>query len=368
MKKINIISSIFGSSGYAIHTKYLSQTLQEQGYDIRLDCVKPQGWERQVNDSELNMLTKEFDEDCTSIFIGQPQFWRYALADNPKHFIGYLVYEGDSIPEYWLEYLCDERVDQVWVPSKHVKEAIMNTYDGKVESDRLYNKIKVVPHGVDLSLFCPPESKNNNTFTFLCNKGWRGGMEDRGGVQYLLKAFAEEFKKDEDVRLIIKLNPSYLTPNFNFREEVKKIGVDLDKTAPVLFNTSNVDYSQLPDLYKEGDIFVCPTRAEGFNMPGLEAKAMGLITVQTGFGGQTDYMNDNTDLKINYKLEYSKDLEYEGVKWATPDIKDLKKILRECYNKKDKIKSKSKESVNQASKFSWSNTGKVAKKFINKLS
>lgn len=365
MKKINIIGNPIGSSGYAVHTRYLANSLKDKGYDVRIDAALPHGWERQVTDSELNMLTKEYDENCTSIFIGQPPFWRLALADNPKHFIGYLVWEGDRIPEYWIEYLVDELVEQIWVPSIHVKRAIINTCDDYSVID----KIRIVPHGIDLSLFNINKSKRckDLPFTFCCNKGWRGGIDDRGGVQYLLKAFAEEFKPDEDVRLMLKLNPAYCPPEWNFREEMSKIGIETSTTAPILFNTDNVDYKEIYKFYSDCDVFVCPTRSEGFNLPGLEAKAIGLITVQTGYGGQLDYMDDNTDLKINYKLEYSNDPAYEGIKWATPDVKDLKKVMRACFEKQDEVRKKSPKSAKQATKFAWDETAKLAKKYLNEL-
>ena len=91
MNKINIIGDYFGTSGYSVHTQQLSQALSELGCDVRVDCMKPQGWERLVSDMGLNMLTKDYDSEATSIFIGTPPSWRLALADNPKKFIGFLV-------------------------------------------------------------------------------------------------------------------------------------------------------------------------------------------------------------------------------------------------------------------------------------
>ena len=49
-------------------------------------------------------------------------------------------------------------------------------------------KIFIIPHGVNFDEFKIIENENK-PFTFLFNKGWRGGTEDRGGFQYLLKAF-----------------------------------------------------------------------------------------------------------------------------------------------------------------------------------
>ena len=103
--------------------------------------------------------------------------------------------------------------------------------------EKIKDKIKIIPHGVDLNLFKPPEEKPKRPFTFLCSKGWRGGMEDRGGVQYVLKAFSEEFTPKDDVRLIIKLNPAYLPLGFDFAEEMNKIGIKKKEKPEILIST-----------------------------------------------------------------------------------------------------------------------------------
>jgi len=365
MNKINIIGDIFGSSGYSSHTRQLANSFHEQGCDVRIDCNKPQSWELMVNDAELLMLQKPFDEEMTTIMIGQPPFWRLGIADNPKKFIGFLVWEGDTIPEYWIEYLVDERVDQIWVPSKHVKRAICNTYKDR-RGQFIINKIKIVPHGVDLCIFKHLPTKEKRPFTFIINKGWRGGMEDRGGVQYALKAFTEEFTKKDDVRLVVKLNPAYLSPGFDFTKELKNIGIEKNKNLPeIKFSFGEVAYKSIGDFYNEGDVFVNATRAEGFGLTGIEAKACGLPTIQTGFGGQLDYMDEGVDFKIDYELvEITHDMAYEGIKWAIPDIKHLKEIMRHCYENQEEVKELADMRLPYIREWTWRES---AKKGMNAL-
>lgn len=368
--KINLIGNIFGTSGYASHVRQLANAMHEQGLDVRLDCHYSEQDLRQITDPELLMLNREFDEERVSIMVNQPQTWRFALADNPKHFIGYLVWEGDRVPTYWLEYLLDERVKQIWVPSTHVRNAINKTrIDNNVKSKGLMDKVKVVPHGVDTNLFYPRPQKEDRPFTFLSLKGWRGGIEDRGGVQYVLKAFSEEFTDKDNVRLIVKLNTAYLHPQFDFRKELEGIGIEKKDNSPkIIFTSTDVVYKELYKVYNDADIYVCATRAEGFNLPGLESKAMGLPTIQTEYGGQTDYMDKSTDLYLNYKLEEVKgDIHYEGVKWATPDIKHLRELMRTSYDNKERIKEYKQDCLNQAKEFTWTNTVNKIKEFIKLL-
>jgi len=217
--KINIVGNILGTSGYDNHCKGLANAMYKLNPDIKLDVPLSGNWTQQVNDAELVMIkTKPRTPDVT-IAIMTPPNWRIALADNCKHFVGYCVWEGDKIPKSWLTYLMDPRVDQIWVPSLHTMNAIIQTWEEP--HPEIVDKIKIVPHGVDTDLFNSQGQKPDvedskerpSTFSFLCNKGWRGGMEDRGGVQYVLKAFGNEFKKDENVELTLKLNPSYINPS-----------------------------------------------------------------------------------------------------------------------------------------------------------
>lgn len=364
--KINIVGSILGQTGYDSHCRQLANHLYELNPDIKLDVPLPPDYVRYVNDGELNMITKESRIPDVTIAITTPPFWRLALADNCKKFVGFCVWEGDKIPEYWIYYLLDERVDQIWVPSQHTKDAIMNIAKGGGESLELFEKIKIIPHGVDLSKFYPKKVERDKKFTFICNKGWKGGYEDRGGVAYILKAFAEEFKEDEEVQLIVKLNPAYINP-IQLREEMNKLNLPKNR-ATIKINSDNIDYNKLVDLYNEGDVYVCAQRADAFNIPGIEAMACGLSTLQTGYGGQCDYMTPKNSHYINYKLEEVKgDVMYEGIKWATPDLEDIKKKMRYIFENKKETEKKGKQALKDAKKWTWHNSAKSALTFLKKI-
>ena len=134
--KINLVCNIFGTDGYSNVGRNLANALHERGCEVRIDCTKPDGWQRNVSDAELLMLKRDFDEEYTTIMMGLPPYWRFALGDNPKKFIGYLVFEGDSIPSYWIHHLSNENVSQIWTPSEHTKEAIVNTIDRLIKEKK----------------------------------------------------------------------------------------------------------------------------------------------------------------------------------------------------------------------------------------
>ena len=122
--KLHLIGPMFGTTGYVSHFKGLSNALGKH-HDVKISTMLPPGWERQVNDFELEAIKKADDKDRINIIIDLPHNWPLYL--NKKINIGFLVFEGDKIPKSWLDNIRDERVSQVWVPSAHTFQAILNT-------------------------------------------------------------------------------------------------------------------------------------------------------------------------------------------------------------------------------------------------
>jgi len=364
--KVTIVGNIFGSSGYANHTKQLVNALHEQGVDVHLISPKTNGWEALVNDAELLMLNKPFEEERSLVMIDLPPRWPLELAHNPVHFIGFLVWEGKYIPKYWLKYMNNPRVDQIWVPSAHVLEACRN-------SGYTRDNIFIVPHGVDLSLFTPqPKLEvDKDYFVFTANKGWAHGELDRGGVQHLIKTYLKEFNNGEKVRLRLKVNSAYFSQGWDLQTELNKLKIEnADNKNPEMFiNTAMFYLHDMPSCYK-GDCFISTTMCDGFNLPGLEAKACGLPTIQTGFGGQTDYMTKQSDIKLDYSLVDVTtwgDALHEGNFWALPSEDDIRKQMRWAFENKDKIKEMGKTALTDAMNWSWRNSAQIAIDALKKL-
>ncbi len=361
--KINIIGSILGTSGYDNHCKGLANALHKINPDIKLDVPLTPTWTQEVNDAELEMIKKEARTPDVTIMIATPPFWRIGFGDNCGKFVGYCVWEGDKIPKYWIEYLMDERVDLIFVPSQHTKDAIINTID---TTNNIESRIKIVPHGVDLSIFKPQKVKKDETFKIICSKGWRGGMEDRGGVQYLLKAYAEEFKKDENVELLLKLNPSYIQPQMA-KQKIDELKLPKD-SAKIKICCANITQSEICKLYNQSDLCVCATRAEAFDLGTAEAMACGLPVITTGYGGQIEHMNNDCGAFIDYELQEVKgDISYEGIKQAIPNTQHLKKLLRAAFSQRDKTQEKGKQAQEFISSWTWDNTAVKAMDYLKKI-
>lgn len=392
MKKINIHGSCFGNTGYDHHTRNLANALYQIA-DMKLMTPLPENWVRLVNDAEMQMITKPERKEDYNLIITVPHMWKLFIGVGKN--IGYCVWEGNRIPESWIDDMLNPNIHYIFVPSKHTADAIENTinnyeFDNDLDSDKILDKIKLIPHGVDHSIFNNQQENYNKSveikglpitkegvsttesgdgkspaeaFKFICNKGWRGTTWDRGGVQYLLKAFTEEFTKEDKTELILKLNPSYINPE-QIKPAIETLNLPKDR-CPIHINCNVLPPKQLNELYNSADCYVCATRAEAFNLPGLEAMSCGLPTIQTNFGGQIDYMSDKNSLFVEYEAFPSEEKPmYEEVEWAIPNIESLKKQMRWAYNNKDKIKEMGIQAQKDSQDYSWESS---AKKIIEVL-
>lgn len=126
---MNIIGNIFDSSGYSIHTRELANALSKKT-DVSLQVGLIPNWEREVNDKELEMIKKKPDNEI-NLIITNPMFWR--LHTEAKRNWVYLVWEGDKIPDCYLDECLNPEIEYIFCPSEHTMKALLNTIDTLTE-------------------------------------------------------------------------------------------------------------------------------------------------------------------------------------------------------------------------------------------
>jgi len=97
--------------------------------------------------------------------------------------------------------------------------------------------------------------------------------------------------------------------------------------------------------------------------------ACGVCSIQTNYGGQTDYLKHGRNgWIISYDLEeVTHNPLYEGIKWATPHLDELKRTMRAAYEQPDKIKVMSANALEDSKKWTWANTAEKATAALQKL-
>ena len=366
--KILFSGTIFGETGYDNHCRGLVNALYKINPEIRLDIPLNGNWQIKANDAENKMIQSTEENFDVHICINLPTMWNVIKNSwNAKKFYGFCVWEGYKIPNYWAKLL--DIADGILVPSMHTKSAIFETIanvDCELKKDT--KKIHLIHHGINPEIFYPAETaKDKRPFTFIANKGWRGGWLDRGGIGYLIKAFGEEFNDQEAVKLKIKINSTY-APNMDFEKEVLGLKIENKNPSRLEITKDQVSLDEIRDeLYCRGDVFVCTQLADGFNLGGLEAMGCGLPTLQSDFGGQSDYVTEDNGwlLKKEEMFEVTHDVMYEGIKWRKPDIDEIRKALRYCFENQEDVRRKGIQALEDTKQWTWDISAQKLMKVLN---
>ncbi|MEO5376152.1 MAG: glycosyltransferase [Alphaproteobacteria bacterium] len=176
--------------------------------------------------------------------------------------------------------------------------------EGIIASGAAPERVVVVPHGVDPTIYRPRSSgeravlrqalKWENHFVFLSV----GALKDKG-LDELLAAFAVVHAQNPSARLVIKgLNALYGSAIFQSAvDRVCKIHGEHIGQA-VWYVGGALSAVKMAALYQAADVYVSPYRAEGFNIPVLEAMACGLPIICTAGGATEDFVTDDCCLRI----------------------------------------------------------------------
>lgn len=142
--------------------------------------------------------------------------------------------------------------------------------------------IHVIPFGIDIDFFCPSESTKNPDSLVI---GIVKSLEDIYGIDILILAFAEVYKENKNLKLVIVGDG---TKSESYQLMVR----DLNISNVVLF-TGKKFGNDLKEAFNSMDICVFPSRMESFGVAQLEASACGKPVVATRVGGVSEVVKDN---------------------------------------------------------------------------
>jgi|LGVF01.1.fsa_nt_gb glycosyltransferase involved in cell wall biosynthesis len=174
----------------------------------------------------------------------------------------------------FIEKRCVKCVDRIIAVSNFTKKQITTTY--KIPSD----KVKVVYNGVDLNgyTFIKEEMGKTKKQLNLDRKPtilFVGRIDDpRKGLDLLLKAFKKVLGKNDAMLLVVGKGD---------QTEAKKLATSLGIAENVVFS-GFVEEATLKRYYALCEVYVCPSRLEGFGLTILEAMATGKPIVATDVG------------------------------------------------------------------------------------
>ena len=195
-------------------------------------------------------------------------------------------------------------------------------------------QVLIVPHGVDVDTFYPmPDLRSeirgkipvaDDAFVFLSI----GAMSGNKGVDLLLQAFAQVCQKFPHARLVLKGLDSLYTSSRFLQKNLQTVPIDARQRVldRIHYFGASLSFERMAMLYQAADAYVSPYRAEGFNLPVLEAAACGVPIICTRGGSTDDFVTDDFARRIDSRKMSSR-LNNQEIWRLEPDLEHLVALM-----------------------------------------
>jgi glycosyltransferase involved in cell wall biosynthesis len=300
---------------FGIVTRELALGLEARGVDISVGPLRadaPAGWER-----FYERRGKRGGEQDRLAFYFDFRVGPCALL--AEHIVRYTMWESTLVPHEQITET-NAHCAFVYVPCRQNAAAF--------RACGLRTPLKILPHGVNFERFPLLERPRDGSepYTF----GAIGTFSPRKGIDVLIRAFADEFRPSEHVRLVLKAtNTDHALPRLDPRIE---------------FVEGFFDDEVMLQLMGRFDAFVLPSRGEGFGLPGVEAMATGLPLIATNWSGPADYLDPADSFPLDYELVNPGGAGAHGTRfwgeWAEPSYEHLRCLLRQLFENRAEAAAK----------------------------
>jgi glycosyltransferase involved in cell wall biosynthesis len=304
-----------------------------------IDAQDPIALDRAVGRSQPN------DVNISFVAMNIHEYFR-------GHNVQWVVFESTFLPKKvdWVV----KAADQVWVPSAWGRDMLIQN---SIAADRVH----VVPEGIMGNMFHSygrQPHNNDRPFRFLTV----GKYEERKSIDETLQAFAQVYGNVPGVELVIKSN--YFV-NADQKAAVLQNKIQSLGLKNVVVVWGSVDYEEIADLYRNADVFVLPTKGEGWGIPLIEAAASGIPIITVSYSGHTEFLRRIPDsgIPVDYVMApitcpeyqfYYPDPDGNYGEWARPDIYSLSNALKLAKKNYEQLyKNAQKNSQIIRSEFGW---------------
>jgi len=387
-KRILIKGPVLSRSGYGEQARFALRSIRE--YEDRFDIyLVPTGWgqlswtwedteERRWIDSIIEK-TSIFEQQTAQLPSNQkydvslqvtiPNEWDKSLA---VYNVGYTAgIETDRVSPVWIQ-KCME-MDKIIVVSNHAKDVFygtsykMQNNQGAIvgelqldEENPTHPEITVVNYPVKESDAVKFNHKFDTKFNFLTMAQWG----PRKNLEATIGWFAEAFKDNEDVGLIVKAstkNTSIIDREYTKDRLTSLMNSDRlkDSKCKIYLLHGDMTEEEINGLYKHSSVkaFINLAHGEGFGLPMFEAAYHKVPVVAMGWSGHVDFLYAPEKgkkskkskkktipyfAKVNHKMgQVQPQAVWDGViqadsLWAYPIEDSYKNVLKDVYeNHKD---------------------------------
>ncbi|HAY34913.1 MAG TPA: glycosyltransferase [Ignavibacteria bacterium] len=256
------------------------------------------------------------------------------VGDDDPLSLGRFLDWKDYLKPKFIRYLFYKMADRYVSKSNVITEIYR-------KSEISMNKVVQIPYSVDVNKFYPADADrklmlrhkfniNENDIVII----FVGGINSRKNVHLLLNSFIEIQKNIDSVTLLI-VGPTYKYDQ-EYISDLKRSISENSVQSKVLFTEDNV--SNVEEYMQSSDIFVLPSKQEGFPISIVEAMSCGLAVI-------------GSDIPVISKAQIVNGV--DGFVFPLDDPDKLTEILRKLILKKDEIKKIGNEAREKALKY-WS--------------
>jgi len=222
-------------------------------------------------------------------------------------------------------------------------------------------RIHVVPHGIDPAVLHPDEASRTSIREQLglqdhCVFLSVGAMTWNKGLDVLLSAFARVVETHPDARLVLKGSDGLYPSKDLVREILNDLAAGSRQAVAerLIYDGRTLSAQGMARLFHAADCYVSPYRAEGFNMPVLEAMACGVAVLCTA-GGPTDEFTTPAFARPIHSRPLRKRISAKETGDALePDLEHLIELMREAARNRSGTREAGARAAAHAGKnFTW---------------
>ncbi len=284
---INLMTPL-GYTGYGVAGLNILKSLAASGSRVSLFPIGPQ----HLDSSADTDIVAEAVKNAESSNENDPtlKIWhQFALEER----VGKGKYT--AYPFFELNRFNDTEISQIRIPD----QIFVTCEWAKKIVEQYRDNVKVVPLGIDPTIFYPRPKPESKTFVVANFGKW----EKRKGHDVLVEIFNRAFTHKDNVQLWMFPNNPFLTPPQVKQWETDYLQSDLGYKIKIHGRITT--HAKLASYMAKTDLGIFPSRAEGWNLELLEMMAMGKPVITTNYSAHTEYCDKDNAMLVDIEKEES---------------------------------------------------------------
>lgn len=278
-----------------------------------------------------------------------PDYVRDILVPVPQPYPVFLVQPPNFRPEskvidrVWFIVWESTRLDPRWVKNIDQSCAVITASDWNANC---FSACGVEAPIYRVPLFTLPGYEyhpqiEKPKFVYGCS-GHLNGQAGRKNIGAAVVAFEKAFPRTQDVELRIKVG--------------EYDHVEMPDDRRIVVTKGHKSTEEMQRWYAGLDVFIHPSRSEGWGFQPLQAMATGRPVIACKYGGVAEYFDGNVGLELTYSYRPAQDMYQDHGHWAEPDVDSLVQNMLYAYSHRDEMVRLGLNGSERAKKYTLENT------------